>query len=145
MERQITVHNLFANIDGVIASSHEHCVQDCSLVETMGTRSPVDVSQAVSVAEVVRTALEGTCGVLPQASPCPPDWSSVRDLGNIVVAHENCTCYGSTGGPCTITPTQNDWAANHGRLRTSSCEDVLETGAKAHKSVEITAPIATGK
>ena len=111
----------------------------------MGTRSPVDMSQAVTVAEVVRTALEGACGVPPEASPCPHEWSTVRDLGNIVVAHENCTCDGPTGGSCTVTPTQNDWGANHGRLRTSSCEDALETGAKIQKVIQITAPIATGE
>eukprot|EP01043_Picozoa_sp_COSAG02_P046210 COSAG02_NODE_4303_length_5530_cov_2.345609_2_plen_142_part_00 len=141
------MHNLFANVDGLIASSYEQCTEDCRSAETIGTRSPVDVSfgQATTVAEIVRTALEGACGVPPDASPCPYDWSAIRDLGNIVVVHENCICNGSTGGPCKITPTQNDWEANQGRLRTSSCEEVLATGAKAHKLVEITAPIATGK
>ena len=53
VERPITVHNTFANIDGLIVSSREQCASDCSALDPSGALSPADVGQAATVADVV--------------------------------------------------------------------------------------------
>jgi len=120
IERPVTVHNVFQNIDAIIASSREQCGSDCSVQDPSGTRPAIDVGQGITVADVLRISLETACQVLPEDSLCPHEWSRVRDSGNIVVVHENCTCDTQPNFPCAITPTQPDFSLSGGVLRTTS-------------------------
>ncbi len=143
--RPMAIHNVYANIDGVIQHLVNQCSDDCTVLDPTGTRPAIDVGQGVVAADIVRQGLATACSILPEDSPCPHDWSRVRDSGNIVVVHENCTCDTTTTDfPCVITPTPHDFSGGGGMLRTTRCSEVLDTGDTIHKSLHVRAPELAG-